>query len=135
MAYYSPPQTLSQGPTMYQQQPPQMPPKQSSYGETAGPQQTSPSMFQQQPSMQPRQQYPVQQGPSYPQMQPHYQQPSQAQPVPFSNPTYHQPSVSVAPGQQFASWGGYGASAGGPDTLDEENAVPPNYNAWSRSKT
>ena len=34
------------------------------------------------------------------------------------------------PSLQFASWGGYGGPSM-PDTLDEENAVPPNTDPWS----
>ena len=35
------------------------------------------------------------------------------------------------PSAQFAAWEGYGGSGGRPDTLDEENAVPPNSNPWN----
>lgn len=131
-AYYSPPQSMQQGPTMYQQSAPTMAPPQASYGD---PQQTSPQMFQHQPSMLPRQQYPVQPGPSYGQMGPpqyrQLQQPSQT----VFNSSYRQSSLPTAPGQQFAAWGGYGVSAGS-SNLDEENAVPPNSNSWQHhSKT
>lgn len=69
------------------------------------------------------------------QQQPHFQQPvfdfSQA-------PTAEQQQQYSAfqggahrPSAQFAAWGGYGGPGGQPDTLDEENAVPPNANPWN----
>lgn len=134
-SYYSPPQHVAHGHMTYQQPAPQMPSKQLSYGEPGMPQQSSPPLYQQQPPMQPRQQYPVLQGPSYVQTQPQYQQHPQAgQHITSDNPTYRQPSVPTAPGQQFAAWGGY-ASSSGPDTLDQENAVAPNSNTWHHFKT
>lgn len=134
-AYYSPPQGVLQGLPMYQQATPQMPPKQHSYGDAPIAQQASPPLFHQHPPMQPGQQYTVQPGPAYGQPQGHFHQPQfPAQPISFGDPSYRPPSFTHAPGQQFAAWGGYGVSSG-PDTLDEENAVPPNSQSWQRPKT
>lgn len=135
-AYYSPPQSMSQGPTMYQQRPPSMPPKQPSFGESGVPQQISPPLYYQtQPPMQSEQQYPAQPGLAYGQMHPQYQQGlPPVQPLDAGNSSYRAPSLPTAPGQQFAAWSGYGFSSG-PDTLDEENAVPPNSFSRQTSKT
>lgn len=43
---------------------------------------------------------------------------------PHNRPSHH-------PTQQFAGWSGYGRPGGAPDTLDEENAVPPHSNPWT----
>lgn len=136
-AYYSPPQSMSQGTAMYQPTAPQMPPLQQSYTDVGVSQQTNPSMYQQQqPPMQPQQQYFAPQAPPYAQMQQQYdrfQQPEQ--PVVFGNPLYRAPSHQTAPGSQFAAWSGYGGASSGPDTLDDENAVPPNSFSRQSSKT
>lgn len=64
---------------------------------------------------------------------------NEAVPVPSPHPftSYQGNSQAYAlnrpnhPTQQFASWSGYGGPGGAPDTLDEENAVPPNSNPWN----
>lgn len=71
---------------------------------------------------------------TYPQ-QPQFQQsaynfnqmPTPPQNAPFA---VHQGNAH-RPSQQFANWGGYGGVGGQPDTLDEENAVPPDTNPWN----
>lgn len=47
--------------------------------------------------------------------------------MPFSHP--HPSLGAAAPSQQFAAWRGYNDSSG-PDTLDEENAIPPKPGDW-----
>jgi hypothetical protein len=84
--------------------------------------------------------------PQYQHTQQHYpqiQQPSfnfneapiAQQPPSFASQQWetHDPSRSRPshPNQQFASWSGYGGQGSAPDTLDEENAVPPNSNPWN----
>lgn len=85
------------------------------------------------------------QGASYGQQHQQYQQQQPQsyfqQPVySFNNgaPMATQPQQSAAqqarvnPASQFANWGGYGGPGGNPDTLDEENAVPPtSHNPWN----
>jgi hypothetical protein len=90
------------------------------------PQQTSPP--QQQP-------YPAQPFPQHYEMQQQYFQQPSGQTFEFSQVpiTHSHPSFSVAPRQQFAAWAGYGSSSG-PDTLDEENAVPPKTNPWKAAE-
>lgn len=77
--------------------------------------------------------------------QPHYSPPVQPYRQMDSGETYlppHQytdlappfqphPNFNTHPSHQFGAWGGYGAppATGAPDTLDEENAVPPNVTA------
>ncbi len=72
-----------------------------------------------------------------PQQQPTYQlapQQQQPQQFTFNEPVYPAPpSFSAAPIQQFANWGGYGGPSV-PDTLDEENAVPPKLDPWEMTQ-
>jgi hypothetical protein len=60
-------------------------------------------------------------------VQPPHTQPGAQQSYNFNEPasSFPNPAFDTAPHQQFGVWQGYdGASA--PDTLDQENAVPPN---------
>ena len=151
ISYSSPAQSVAQAANMYQQHQQTPPPLQqtSSYGEQATmTQQINPPQFHQQPhsyfpqqhQQQQHQQYPVYQGPysqppaqPQPQQQQHYGLPQQQQ-FNFNEPVYHNPSFSTAPRQQFAAWSGYGGPSA-PDTLDEENAVPPKSNPWDVHNT
>ena len=131
--HYASPHNSAQGQSLYSSPPPQAmqaspPPPGSGY----------------QASTPPVQQYPVQ----YHQPQPYFPQQAPAYPGAYMQPPahahpQHRPSFSfndpaaAFPGQavntnphaQFGAWGGYGGPAV-PDTLDDENAVPPNTNAW-----
>lgn len=58
------------------------------------------------------------------------------QPIPFTSPLGNAQAHATTrpphhPTQQFASWSGYSGPGGAPDTLDEENAIPPNSNPWN----
>lgn len=62
----------------------------------------------------------------------------QAQPQPQFQPAMYNfaqapniPQHSHRPSTQFANWGGYSGIGGQPDTLDDENAVPPDANPWN----
>jgi hypothetical protein len=116
------PQSLPPGPVAYRQ-PSVTAYNMTGYGEPSDVHQTSPPQhhyssapFTHQP-MQPFEQYqpPVGHGNPAPQFD------YSVQPPVERHPNFH-----VPPSQHFAAWGGHGSSApGGPDTLDEENAVPP----------
>jgi hypothetical protein len=84
-------------------------------------------------------QYGQQQYPQFQQQQPVF---NFNEPVPFpQSPPYTSPHgnahphshnmASTHPNHQFSNWSGYGGQGGAPDTLDEENAVPPNSNPWN----
>lgn len=145
ISYTSPAQSISHPAAMYQQHQQTPPPLQQtpSYGEAQMAQQISPPQFYQQPHVyqqqqqQQPQQFPVQHGNTFALQQPpppqqHYQQPQQQ--FNFSEPVYHNASFPAAPRQQFANWTGYGGPSA-PDTLDEENAVPPKSNPWELHNT
>lgn len=132
-AYHSsPPQNTSQSHAVYQQTAPPRPSVQQGYSDPGQSQQTNAAMYQQPPLVQPHQQYFATQAPQYAQMQQQYdrfQQPA------YGNPLFSAPAYQTAPGTQFAAWTGYGAVSSGPDTLDDENAVPPNSFSRQSSKT
>ena len=133
IAYTSPSSSMSHVPAMYQQQHSSPPPMQQApaYGGPPPGQQVSPQPIPPQPHMyQHQQQHPH--GHAYGQVPPPqnygHPQPQHPQQYNFNEPLY-QTSRASRPSQQFASWGGYGGPAV-QNTLDEENAVPPNSNPW-----
>ena len=133
ISYTSPSSSMSHVPTMYHQQqssPPMQQAQATAYGAPPTGQQMSPQAVPPQPNMYPQQQQHPQHGHSYGQMPPpqHYHQPQPQQQFSFNEPVY-QTNRPARPSQQFAAWGGYGGTTV-QDTLDEENAVPPNSNPW-----
>jgi hypothetical protein len=127
IAYTSPTQSISHAPASYQHSQASPPPIQqpTTYGLP------QPNMYQNQ-----YQHHPVQHshtygpGPTPPQQ---YRQPQFRQQFNFSEPVYHpKPAAPPPPNQQFAAWSGYGGPTV-PNTLDEENAVPPKANPWNIS--
>lgn len=125
ISYSSPPQQIPQATNGYQQTPPQVQPTQHYLGNAGGRQMSPPSFYPKHASSfsQPQEYW------NMPYSQPSQQYTQQSN-VNFSEPAYQNTSAfGAAPSQQFAAWGGYG----GPvvqDTLDEENAVPPEANPW-----
>ena len=116
---YQSPHNSAQGPQFYQQTAPAVQPMQSHTGYNEPLAHVSPPAHQHRPSIAGLYGQPG----AYP---PSLQQPSAA-------PRQQLPPQFPAPSQQFASWGGY-SRASMPDTLDEENAVPPNSNPWDYDK-
>lgn len=134
-SYYSPEQQrVSQASMSYANQHPQSsPPGMQQSGSYTNQQHVSPPQYNQRPPMQ---QYPSQTDVQYTQPQQAYQQApvlQQQNSFTFTEPAYNQtsrqPAFSTAPNHQFAAWAGYGGPSA-PDTLDEENAVPPKSNPW-----
>lgn len=124
--YQRSPHNSAAGQTVYQQSPPQLQ-HNPSYGETAA-SQVSPPRYQPQAAFQlPQYDYPPG---IMPQFVPTTQQAVAArQQFDINNRTqsFSNPAAYAPPSQQFAGWTGYeGPSA--PDTLDEENSVPPHAN-------
>lgn len=125
---YQSPQSLPPGPAAYRQ-PSVTAFNMTSYGEHGRAPQASPQYhYQEKPFPQP----PVQPYVAHPQA--NYFQQASGQPFGFGGQAtmqqYQYPVQSTAPGPQFANWTGYGGPSV-PDTLDEENAVPPNSNPWN----
>ncbi|KAK6391086.1 hypothetical protein LTR65_004843 [Meristemomyces frigidus] len=108
------PQSLPPGPAAYRQ-PSMTAFNMTSYGEPIRAPQVSPQYHYQD---NPFPQQPIQ---PFVDQQQYFQQPS-GQPFGLGNQQYQYPAQAAAPGQQFATWGGYGGPSA-PDTLDEENAA------------
>lgn len=118
---YGSPQNSAQGRPLYQSPPPMQnfgaPPTMPGYGDAGSSQQYSSPQYQQQ-----QQNANIQQG--FPVQPPGF---SSSQQYGFNDPSasMQQPTFTTNPHSQFGTWGGYGGPSM-PDTLDEENAVPPN---------
>jgi hypothetical protein len=123
-SYYSP-QQVRMSNTSVGQAPQQTPPPLVHHSSSYDGQQVSPPLFQPQPSIP---QYQPQHGMQYAYPQQAFP-PQPQQPFTFNEPVYRNTNFGTAPNQQFANWGGYGGPSV-PDTLDEENAVPPKSNPW-----
>ncbi|KAI7110670.1 hypothetical protein KC352_g36175 [Hortaea werneckii] len=99
----------------------------ASFGDSGPAPQVTPPLYY-------HQQAPSQQPPMQPwETQTSFFEPSGGQAFSFGQPV-SQPGRSSAhgnPNLQFANWGGYGGASSVPDTLDEENAVPPNAQSWN----
>lgn len=143
ISFYSP-HGVALAPTMQQQPLQPTPPalhQTPSYSEPAlsrqvshEKRQVSPEQFQQQQGMFPPPQS-VQYGNAFapPQPQPqqtpqqHFQQIQQQ--YSFNEPVFHAPAYLTAPHHQFGAWSGY-AGPTVANTLNEENAVPPESTPW-----
>ena len=138
---YQSPHNSAQGPQFYQQTAPAVQPMQSHTGYNEPLAHVSPPPHQHRPSIAGLYGQPGAYPPSL--QQPQFVHPAQSQPPQFNQQfSFNDPSAAPrqqlppqfsAPSQQFASWGGY-SRASMPDTLDEENAVPPNSNPWDYDK-
>lgn len=123
---YGSPHNSAQGPLLYQSPPPMQnfaaPPARPAYGHAGSSQEYITTQYQQQQPAFPQQGSNMPQ--SYPVQPPGYAAPQQ---YGFSDPSASitQPAFNTNPHSQFGHWGGYGGPSV-PDTLDEENAVPPN---------
>lgn len=130
-AHYGSPNNSVQGQPLYQS-PPAMPtnptPPVTGYHENTPPVQHYPVQYHQ-----PQNLY-AQQAPayaaSYSQQQSHGH-PAQRPSFNFNDPSAAFPgqAMNANPHAQFGAWGGYSGPSM-PDSLDEENAVPPNSSAW-----
>lgn len=129
-SHYVSPHNSAQGQPVYQSPPPSMQaratPPVTGYHENTPPVQQYPVQYHQ-----PQHLY-SQQAPAYPapfsQNQPHGR-PAPRQSFNFNDPSAAFPGQTLNPHAQFGAWGGYSGPSM-PDTLDEENAVPPNSSAW-----
>lgn len=126
-SHYGSPHNSVQGQAMYPSPPPMQqaaapPPPVPGYGD-AGTAHVSPPQFSQ-PLYQ---QQPATTFPATFAVQPPHGHPNAQQPFSFndSSSSFANPGFNTAPHSQFGNWGGYGGPSV-PDTLDEENAVPPN---------
>lgn len=129
--HYGSPQGSAQGQPLYQSPPPMqtgMTPPVTGYHENAPPVQQYPVQYHQ-----PQHLYP-QHAPGF--SAPYAQAQAHAHTAPRATFNFNDPSaafpghsLNANPHAQFGTWGGYGGPSM-PDTLDEENAVPPNSSAW-----
>ncbi|KAK6443267.1 hypothetical protein LTR95_000092 [Oleoguttula sp. CCFEE 5521] len=123
--HFSSPHNSVQGQPVYQSPPPMQAHGISNYVDAGAAGQVSPPTYPpqaQQLYQQPGSGYST----SFPGQVSYSQAPMQPQPFAYGDPSasFHRPSISTAPHSQFGNWGGYSGPSV-PDTLNEENAVPP----------